>query len=60
MCFNDFFKVVILQFCHNVKFRGAAAPRVFDSLFLNWHSVINNIDIVFKFRNNSNGQNRDL
>ena len=42
--------MVISLFCHDVITRRAAAPPVFDPLFLKKHSVINNGDILFKFR----------
>ena len=42
--------MVILHFCHDVITRRAAVPPVFDPLFFKKHSVINNGDILFKFR----------
>ena len=42
--------MVISHFCHDVITRRAAAPPVLDPLFLNKHSIINNDDILFKFR----------
>ena len=41
--------MVISHFCHDVITRRAAARPVLDPFFLNYHSVINNVDLLFKF-----------
>ena len=41
-----FSKMKISHFCHDVTTQRAAAPPVVDPLFLTWHSVINNNDIL--------------
>ena len=41
--------MIISHFCYDVKTPRANAPPVLDPLFLNWHSVINDNDISFKF-----------
>ena len=43
-------KMAVSHFYHNVKLRHAVAPHVLKLVFLNWHSVITNSIIFFKFR----------